>query len=209
MHIDCSQHDKLHNKSFFSAITVNSRALFAIVTVLCQCPWCARLISRAIPCSHKNKTVLSLFTAGYFSREIETCCFRYPLFLSFSPSLSASFSFIIIISECHVWTTIAGESILWAGLDEDQGQEEVVDPFIPQERVFSKYAAMLYTSNNSGKTFEEFKDAKFCASCGEKARSVFWGFFFGGGGGERVCVPQLYLWGSPLLGEIFAYVTVF
>ena len=28
------------------------------------------------------------------------------------------------------------------------------------------------------------------------------GFFF-------VCVPQLYLWGLPLLGEIFAYVTVF
>ena len=23
------------------------------------------------------------------------------------------------------------------------------------------------------------------------------------------CVPQLYLWGSPFLGEIFAYVTVF
>ena len=23
------------------------------------------------------------------------------------------------------------------------------------------------------------------------------------------CVPKLYLWGSPLLGEIFAYVTVF
>ena len=23
------------------------------------------------------------------------------------------------------------------------------------------------------------------------------------------CVPQQYLWGSPLLGEIFAYVTVF
>ena len=42
-----------------------------------------------------------------------------------------------------------------------------------------------------------------------------------GEGGERrvgvldsffcvcVCVPQLYLWGSPLLGEIFANVTVF
>ena len=30
---------------------------------------------------------------------------------------------------------------------------------------------------------------------------VFGCFFF--------CVPQLYLWGSPLLGEIFAYVTVF
>ena len=52
----------------------------------------------------------------------------------------------------------------------------------------------------------------------------FGGFFFGGGG--VVClffvvvvffcgfffffgVPQLYLWSSPLLGEIFAYVTVF
>ena len=32
-------------------------------------------------------------------------------------------------------------------------------------------------------------------------QGVFWGFFFP--------VPQLYLWGSPLLGEIFAYVTVF
>ena len=31
--------------------------------------------------------------------------------------------------------------------------------------------------------------------------SHFFFFFF--------CVPQLYLWGSPLLGEIFAYVTVF
>ena len=30
---------------------------------------------------------------------------------------------------------------------------------------------------------------------------VFFFFFFS--------VPQLYLWGSPLLGEIFAYVTVF
>ena len=32
-------------------------------------------------------------------------------------------------------------------------------------------------------------------------RFFFFFFFF--------CVPQLYLWGSPLLGEIFAYVTVF
>ena len=30
----------------------------------------------------------------------------------------------------------------------------------------------------------------------------FFGFFV-------FCVPQLYLWGSPLLGEIFTYVTVF
>ena len=29
---------------------------------------------------------------------------------------------------------------------------------------------------------------------------LFFGFF---------CVPKLYFWGSPLLGEIFAYVTVF
>ena len=55
-----------------------------------------------------------------------------------------------------------------SGLEEEEVSEEVADPFIPQERVFSKYAAMLYTSNNSGKTFEEFKDAKYCASCGEK-----------------------------------------
>ena len=35
-----------------------------------------------------------------------------------------------------------------------------------------------------------------------KLRFFFFFFFF-------FCVPQLYLWGSPLLGEIFAYVTVF
>ena len=31
--------------------------------------------------------------------------------------------------------------------------------------------------------------------------AFFFFFFF--------CVPQLYLWGSPFLGEIFAYVTIF
>lgn len=41
------------------------------------------------------------------------------------------------------------------------------DPFIPHERVMSKYSAMLYYSCNHGKNFHEFKDAKFCASCGE------------------------------------------
>ena len=41
------------------------------------------------------------------------------------------------------------------------------DPFIPQERIMSKYAAMLYYSCNHGKNFHEFKDAKYCASCGE------------------------------------------
>ena len=36
-----------------------------------------------------------------------------------------------------------------------------------------------------------------------RACTIFFFFFF------FFCVPQLYLWGSPLLGEIFAYVTVF
>ncbi|XP_069140268.1 uncharacterized protein [Argopecten irradians] len=61
------------------------------------------------------------------------------------------------------------DSILSVGLHDAEGDEEGdADPFIPQERVFAKYAAMLYTSNNLGKSFDEFKDAKFCASCGEK-----------------------------------------
>ncbi|XP_061177862.1 uncharacterized protein LOC133186647 isoform X1 [Saccostrea echinata] len=62
------------------------------------------------------------------------------------------------------------DSILSAGLNDDNDDDEGpdADPFIPQERVFSKYAAMLYTSNNQGRSFEEFKDAKFCPSCGEK-----------------------------------------
>ena len=58
------------------------------------------------------------------------------------------------------------DSILSAGLEETE--EDDSDPFIPQERIFSKYAAMLYTSNNQGRSFEEFKEAKFCPSCGEK-----------------------------------------
>ncbi|EDO46114.1 predicted protein [Nematostella vectensis] len=41
------------------------------------------------------------------------------------------------------------------------------DPFIPHERILSKYAAMMYYSCNHGKNFHEFKDAKFCPSCGE------------------------------------------
>ncbi|XP_064602471.1 uncharacterized protein LOC135468255 [Liolophura sinensis] len=60
------------------------------------------------------------------------------------------------------------ESVLSAGLDHEDEEDEMMDPFIPQERVFSKYAAMMYTSNNGGKTFHEFKEAHFCASCGEK-----------------------------------------
>ena len=44
-----------------------------------------------------------------------------------------------------------------------------------------------------------FRRGSVCRSSGN--RDFFFFFFFG--------VPQLYLWGSPLLREIFAYVTVF
>ena len=40
-----------------------------------------------------------------------------------------------------------------------------------------------------------------CLYSNQHLSGYFFYFFF--------CVPQLYLWGSPLLGEIFAYVTVF
>ena len=64
------------------------------------------------------------------------------------------------------------ESGLSAGLDIDDDEDDnaALDPFIPQERVFCKYAAMFYTSNNGGKTFHEFKEAEYCPSCGEKVR---------------------------------------
>ena len=38
----------------------------------------------------------------------------------------------------------------------------------------------------------------------EEVETVFFIYLF-----FFFCVPQLYLWGSPLLGEIFVYVTVF
>ena len=47
------------------------------------------------------------------------------------------------------------------------------------------------------KTDKEEKETEEISS--DQTRTFF--FFFG--------VPQLYLWGSPLLGEIFACVTVF
>ncbi|XP_067035546.1 uncharacterized protein [Acropora muricata] len=41
------------------------------------------------------------------------------------------------------------------------------DPFIPHEKILSKYAAMIYYSCNQGKNYHEFKDARYCPSCGE------------------------------------------
>ncbi|ELU04076.1 hypothetical protein CAPTEDRAFT_225603 [Capitella teleta] len=60
-------------------------------------------------------------------------------------------------------------SSLSVGFEKEEGdQGATADPFDVQERVFSKYAAMIYTSDNNGRTFHEFKDSKFCPSCGEK-----------------------------------------
>ena len=75
---------------------------------------------------------------------------------------------------------------------------------------FSQYKnlyANLVLSDNSRL---ERLDPKGCPPLGRKSHPsyridpVFFGFFF-----FFFCVPQLYLWDSPLLGEIFAYVTVF
>ena len=54
------------------------------------------------------------------------------------------------------------------GVDDEPEEDPNVDPFVPQERIFSKYATMMYTSDNNGKSFHEFKDARYCSSCGEK-----------------------------------------
>ncbi|XP_013415713.1 uncharacterized protein LOC106177476 isoform X2 [Lingula anatina] len=59
------------------------------------------------------------------------------------------------------------ESVLSAGLV-DEEKDDGADPFIPHERIFSKYAAMMYSSSNKGKNWHEFQAAKFCPSCGEK-----------------------------------------
>ncbi len=67
-------------------------------------------------------------------------------------------------------------------MEEGAEDDPSADPFIVQERIFSKYAAMLYTSDN-GKSFHEFKDAKYCQSCGEK---VSLGYLF--------CVNSIALW---------------
>ncbi|XP_072030797.1 uncharacterized protein [Amphiura filiformis] len=60
-------------------------------------------------------------------------------------------------------TSVAGETFENTDL---LGSE--VDPFVPHETILSKYSVMIYTSANSKKTYHELKDAKFCASCGEK-----------------------------------------
>ena len=44
------------------------------------------------------------------------------------------------------------------------------DPFIPQENIFSRYATMIFSSNDNGHTFVECDSAKYCYSCGEKVK---------------------------------------
>jgi hypothetical protein len=61
--------------------------------------------------------------------------------------------------------------------DDDDDENSSMDPFNVQERVFSKYAAMIYTSDNNGRTFHEFKDSKYCPSCGEKV-NISWSLYF-------------------------------
>ncbi|EDV22850.1 uncharacterized protein TRIADDRAFT_58487 [Trichoplax adhaerens] len=46
--------------------------------------------------------------------------------------------------------------------------QDLDDPFVPQEQVLNKYAAMIYASTDNGKTFLPITDAKLCTSCGEK-----------------------------------------
>ncbi len=60
------------------------------------------------------------------------------------------------------------ESNLSAGLDSRDDDEGGPDPFGVQERIFSKYAAMLYTSSNNGKTYHELQGSLYCDSCREK-----------------------------------------
>ncbi|XP_065920739.1 uncharacterized protein [Dysidea avara] len=42
------------------------------------------------------------------------------------------------------------------------------NPLVPQEQILSKYAAMISTSPNKGKSFYPHRDAITCDSCGEK-----------------------------------------
>nr|XP_002121447.1 uncharacterized protein LOC100177030 [Ciona intestinalis] len=67
-------------------------------------------------------------------------------------------------------TSTESQFSIESGLEEDTTPlvDPTSDPFNPQERLLSKYSAMIYTSVNSGKTFDEISFAQFCQSCGEK-----------------------------------------
>lgn len=43
-----------------------------------------------------------------------------------------------------------------------------LNPLIPQEQTTSKYAAMMYTSNDGGRSFYGLKAAQHCSSCNQK-----------------------------------------
>ena len=68
-----------------------------------------------------------------------------------------------------------------------------------------KMSLELTANRQFRQNIADLKDGQVSAS----GFFVFCFFFWGGGGGRGGCVPQIYLWGSPLLGEIFAYVAVF
>jgi len=65
----------------------------------------------------------------------------------------------IILDEIKTLSLEAGDYV---------DEEYTEDPFIPHERVFSKYAVMLYYSQDAGKTFYLHQDSKYCESCHEK-----------------------------------------
>lgn len=46
------------------------------------------------------------------------------------------------------------------------------DPYIPHERIFSKYSMMLYYSQDAGKNYYIHQDCRYCESCHEKVAIV-------------------------------------
>lgn len=52
-------------------------------------------------------------------------------------------------------------------------EEYEEDQFIPHERIFSKYAVMLYYSQDAGKNFYIHQDCKYCESCHEKVGLLY------------------------------------
>ena len=62
-------------------------------------------------------------------------------------------------------------------------EEYESNPFIPHERMFSKYAVMLYYSQDAGKNYYIHQDCRYCESCHDKVITFinivtnFWNIF--------------------------------